>query len=587
MTTKTAAAYRAAVTVAICVLSCISDGRAQSLPSPWAARDIGTPALDGDATFSSGVFRIEAAGTDIGGSRDQFHFVYRAVSGDVDVRARVDSITLADVWSKAGVMIRSSLAADARHASAFVSAGQGTLFLRRTAIGGVTAKTAGPLSSSVRWVRMVRAGSQLTAYVSSDGNAWTSIGASALALGTTAYVGLAVTSSEVGIRTTANLSNVSVAQAALPPGQLSGDVGLPAIKGSALFDAARYTVRAGGAGIKGTADQFHFVYQAVNGDADVIARVAWISTTDLRSRAGVMIRESLSAGSPHAASLISAGKRFTFQRRSDVGGVSELTDAGVKTLPGWLRLVRIGSIFTSYFSLNGSTWSKVGTDTVVMNDTVYVGLAVTSENVNLETAAVVDNVRIKAAVATTNRPPIVSLTAPQDGQSLAAPATVTAAASASDADGRVMNVEFFANSTLLGRDGTAPYSVTASGLAAGTYQIRAVATDDLGGSTMSSTATIVVGGSSTPRWVVFQASSNHATAVNKYVLRVYPSGAIPGSSTPIATSDLGKPSVGTNGEITVDRAAFFQGLAPGSYISTVTAIGPSGSATSGIAPFIR
>jgi regulation of enolase protein 1 (concanavalin A-like superfamily) len=583
-----AAACHAAVIVAICHFSCPADGRAQSLPSPWSARDIGSPALAGSASFSNGIFTIEAAGADIGSSRDQFHYVYQPVSGDVDVRARVGSVSLTDEWSRAGVMIRGSLAADAAHGSAFVSAARGTVFQRRTSAGGLTAQTAGPSSSSVRWVRLVRAGSQITAYVSSDGASWTMIAAQTIALGTTAYVGLAATSRDAGTRSTTNLSNVTVTQAALPAGQLNADVGSPAIKGQASYDARRntYTIRAGGAGIGGAADQFHFVYQAVSGDVDVIARVASISTTDLRSRAGVMIRESLSAGSRHVASLFSAGHRFTFQRRSETGSASEVSDAGVKTLPGWLRLVRTGSIFTSYSSADGSNWTKIGSDTIVMDDAVYIGIAVTSNNITLTTTAVVDNLMIKEATPLENRPPIVSLTAPLDGQLFAGPATVTVAASASDADGQVVSVEFLANATVLGRDSTAPYSMTASGLAPGTYQIRAVATDNLGGSTISPTSTITVTGP-TPRWVVFEAPSNHATAVSKYVLRVYKSGAIPSSSSLVATSDLGKPPVGTNGEIIVDRAAFLQALVPGSYISTVTAVGAGGSATSGTAAFIR
>src|SRR5690242_10046473 len=84
-----------------------------SLPSPWSAQDIGSPALAGSASSNQGSFTITAAGTDIGGQSDQFTFIYQQVSGDVDVIARVDSITAADPASKTGVMIRSSLAANA------------------------------------------------------------------------------------------------------------------------------------------------------------------------------------------------------------------------------------------------------------------------------------------------------------------------------------------------------------------------------------------------------------------------------------------------------------------------------------------
>jgi regulation of enolase protein 1 (concanavalin A-like superfamily) len=619
MKTTTSAACRTAVMVATCAFSCPVDGLAQSLPSPWSARDIGSPALDGSTSFSNGAFRIEAAGTDIGGAADQFHYVYQPVAGDVDVRARVDSVSMVHAWSKAGVMIRASLAADAAHVSVFVSTRGGTIFQRRMMSGGLTIQSParpshgsplstprrgpvsrgrpassgpgtrpdGPSTAAPSWVRLVRVGSRLTAYSSTDGASWTMIATETVTLETTAYIGLAVTSHDPDVRTTANLLNVSVASAALPPGQLGADIGAPAITGHVTFGEGQYAISAGGADIWDPADEFHYVYQAIRGDVDVSMRVVSICAADPSSKAGVMIRESLSADSRYAMSLVSANTRYGYRRRQDPDLPSEETDAGVGAIPGWVRLVRSGSVVTAYRSADGNDWALIGTDSIVMSETVYVGIAVTSHNPEVATLAIVDSLQVKEATAPANRLPMVTLTSPQDGAAFGPSTTLTATASASDADGRIVNVEFFANTTSLGRDDTPPYSVTAGGPAAGTYQIRAVAIDDLGGSTMSSTATIMVAGTTTPRWVVFEASSNHATAVSTYVLRVYKSGTIPSSSSPIATSDLGRPSVGANGEITVDRAAFFEGLAPGSYISTVTAVGSAGSATSGIAAFIR
>src|SRR4026207_1521268 len=75
-----------------------------SVPSPWAAADIGAPALAGNASASGNAFTINAAGVDVWGTADQFQFVYQQISGDVDVRARVDNVSYASSWSKAGVM---------------------------------------------------------------------------------------------------------------------------------------------------------------------------------------------------------------------------------------------------------------------------------------------------------------------------------------------------------------------------------------------------------------------------------------------------------------------------------------------------
>jgi len=87
--------------------------------------------------------------------------------------------------------------------------------------------------------------------------------------------------------------------------------------------------------------------------------------------------------------------------------------------------------------------------------------------------------------------------------------------------------------------------------------------------------------------VVFTASADHATRVSSYLLKVFTQGANPNTATPVASSDLGKPTPAANNDITVDRAAFFSALPAGNYIATVTAIGPGGQTPSSSVPFVR
>ena len=108
-----------------------------TLPSPWAEGDVGTVALPGSASFASGVFTISGAGLGIGGTADQFHFVYQRVTGNGEVVARVIGVEEVGTTSKAGVMIRESLAANSRFSSMLVAGGNRWMFLRRlTAMGG-------------------------------------------------------------------------------------------------------------------------------------------------------------------------------------------------------------------------------------------------------------------------------------------------------------------------------------------------------------------------------------------------------------------------------------------------------------------
>ena len=561
---------------------------AQTVPTPWTSRDIGAPALAGGASHASGVFSLQGAGTDIWNTSDQFHFVYQPIAGDAEIVARVDSLTLQHAWSKAGVMIRASLQAGAAHGFALVSASRGVHFQYRVAAGGLSASVAGSTGAAPVWVRAVRTGTRVTTYWSSNGTSWSRIGDATIPLSTTAYFGLAVTSHNAAARSDAGFSSVRVTPLGLPAGQQSTDVGSPAISGSATYAAGVYSIRAAGTDIWNTSDQFHFVYQPVTGNVDLAVRVASIANTHYWAKAGVMIRESLDANARHASMLLSQGRGYAFQRRPDPGAYSLHTSGGSGTAPGWVRLVRSGDLFEAYRSSDGRSWTRVGSDTIPMADTVYVGLAVTSHNASAATTSSLDGFLLGGTVA--NRAPAVSLTSPAQGTSYTAPATIALSASASDPENQLSGVEFYAGSTRIGSDSTAPYTFSWSDVAAGTYTLTAVATDAAGASATSAAVTVTVTAPTTttpPRWVVFGASADHASGVTSYVLKVYASGANPSTATPVASSDLGKPAPASNGDITVDRGTFFSGLAAGSYVATVTAVGPGGQTASAPISFTR
>ncbi len=86
----------------------------------------------------------------------------------------------------------------------------------------------------------------------------------------------------------------------------------------------------------------------------------------------------------------------------------------------------------------------------------------------------------KVAGQVPNTPPQVALTSPAAGSTFNSPATVTLGATASDTDGTVSKVEFFANDQKIGEDTTAPYTLDWNATGAGIYALKAVATDDDG-----------------------------------------------------------------------------------------------------------
>lgn len=85
-----------------------------------------------------------------------------------------------------------------------------------------------------------------------------------------------------------------------------------------------------------------------------------------------------------------------------------------------------------------------------------------------------------ALAAPTNARPIVTLNSPADGTTFGAPGAIAITASAFDLDGSVAQVEFFANATRLGADASDPYRFDWNNVAAGAYDLTAVATDNLG-----------------------------------------------------------------------------------------------------------
>jgi regulation of enolase protein 1 (concanavalin A-like superfamily) len=749
-------------------------------PASFQSTDIGAPSIKGSMSYQQGTYTVKAGGADIAGASDQFHFVYQQVSGDVDVIARVQSLTNSNGWAKAGVMIRETLTAGSRHASAVSTYQYGYRFQRRADTGGLSDSTIGPGAGRPGWVRLVRSGSQIESFYSANGTSWTSMGVDAIPMADAVYVGLAVTSHRTTRATTAifdNLrvtksgtasnqsplvaltapahgatftagTNVSVSAAAsdgdgtisrveffagstligsdatapyavtwqVPSGTYSltaaavdndgarttsasvtisagaatnpppvvtltapangasyiapatiavsatatdangiarvefyrgttllatdtsspygyswtgvaagtyavravaydnagasgssatanvtvtaattgipapwtaADIGSPALAGSSTYSSGVFAVDAAGNDIWNTADQFRFIYQAVSGDVEIVARVDSLTVVDPFTNAGVMIRASLAAGSMHGYTSETGSYGVYFRRRLTTGGTTTSNQGAVVPAPIWVRLVRQGTTVTSYSSTTGTSWTLIGSQTIALGATAYVGLAVSSHNAATRTSARFSNVRVTTPSG--NQPPTVSLTTPASGATYTAPASVAFAATASDPENSLARVEFYSGSTLLYTDTTAPYGYTWSSVPAGSYSVRAVAYDTSGASASSATRSVTVSGGTTsaPRAVVFQASTDHATLVSRYELRIFASGANVLTAVPLVTSDLGKPSPASNGEITVDRATVFSALAIGNYVAAVRAVGSGGTSTSTGVSFTR
>jgi hypothetical protein len=187
-------------------------------------QDIGTlgadPAVPGVMWVNGpNSYTIQCEGSDIWNNADGCNFSYTELTGDFDVVVRVTDNTHASNWSKAGLMVRESLAANSREWSIIndpdsadgimsndgaTGASDIEINCRNTTAagtGGWQVVTNGMVPAYPNaWVRLQRTGTQLAAYFSTNGTAWvqggwddpTTVGAKT-ALPNTVYVGICQT----------------------------------------------------------------------------------------------------------------------------------------------------------------------------------------------------------------------------------------------------------------------------------------------------------------------------------------------------------------------------------------------------------
>ncbi len=180
----------------------------------------------------------------------------------------------------------------------------------------------------------------------------------------------------------------------------SGDIGAVGIAGSYTLSGGTFTVEGSGADIWGTADEFQFVSEALIGDGSITAHVTSQTDTNAWAKAGVMIRQSLAAGSAYAAVELTPANGAVFQARTATGISAVTTQGPFDKAPYWVRVTRSGTKFTGYVSSDGMTWSAIGQYSITMGTQVYVGLAVDSHSNGALSTVVFDNVQVPSSSST-------------------------------------------------------------------------------------------------------------------------------------------------------------------------------------------
>jgi len=162
-----------------------------------------------------------------------------------------------------------------------------------------------------------------------------------------------------------------------------------------------------GTDIWDTADEFRYAYLNLNGNGSLTARVDSLADTDAWAKAGVMIRESIDAGSAFAAVYLTGDSGVRYQarlmsREAAVSDTDVATDEQIALRePVWIRMERTGNTFNGYYSTDGATWTPMSWNpqTIDMPAAALIGLAVTSHNATATTGAAFADVTSDGSVS--------------------------------------------------------------------------------------------------------------------------------------------------------------------------------------------
>jgi uncharacterized repeat protein (TIGR01451 family) len=406
------------------------DTAAAALPPGWQSTDVGAPITAGAAGYAASdqAFYLDGAGADVYGANDQFRYAYQTLNGDGTIVARVRYQTNSDAWAKAGVMIKQSATAGAPFADALVTPDVSPATPNINGVGcdangclsplppvvpavghgvrmqysgshSATGATLAGYSSPDKWLKLQKSAATFTSWESADGVNWTQIGIATVNMTGPVTAGLFVTSHDIGQPSTVAFDNVQVTPAPaapppgpLPPGWADADVGFPAIAGSAGYGNGVFTVTGAGAGIWGASDQFHYVYQPLAGNGTIIARVASQTNTSANAKAGIMFKQSATAGSGYI--MIATGPGGVVKVQYNFSGSA---GGGTYTFPNvWMKLIDVGGTFTASLSGDGITWTQVLSKALAITSPATAGLFECSHNATAAGTATFDKVSFTA-----------------------------------------------------------------------------------------------------------------------------------------------------------------------------------------------
>ena len=164
------------------------------------------------------------------------------------------------------------------------------------------------------------------------------------------------------------------------PRWLDADIGNPGMAGTSQTAALPFSVSGGGSDIWGTADSFHYTYQPMTGNEQIVAEVTAQQNTNGWAKSGVMIRDGLGASATYALQFVTPASGVDFQNRTATNAGTGWTSQLAGSVPYWVKLVRVGNTISGFASTDGVNWTATSSMQVAFTDTPEIGLAVTAHD---------------------------------------------------------------------------------------------------------------------------------------------------------------------------------------------------------------
>ncbi|MFA5046247.1 MAG: LamG-like jellyroll fold domain-containing protein [Paludibacter sp.] len=284
--------------------------------------------------------------------------------------------------------------------------------------------------------------------------------------------------------------------------------------GKSILQDSMLTIIGSGSGLQGTVDQFQYAYQKLVDDGSIETQITSLDEVNTLCQAGLMIRDNLEQNSANLFLSMSAAQGIILSSRDSMGLATTniVTNAALNNFPYWLRLSRSGDVINAEISSNHINWEEVGSKTIKMSRQIYVGLAVSSKNVNEICTAVFNKTNVRQG----NIRPIVKIYSPGEvGTSYVTPANVKIYGTAYDVDGLLDRVEIYVNDSIIYSTKVSPFTYNLTRAPEGNYSVYVKCFDRQGAVTISDTVRYVVNPVTTKLpWYKFDETKTGYTAAD-------------------------------------------------------------------------